>query len=101
MAKKSKIVRELHLRKMVEKYSSKRKELKAIIKDTKTSLEEQQKAKDILHKLPRRSNPNRIKNRCFLTGRPKGYLRKFGLSRIVFREMALRGEIPGVTKASW
>jgi small subunit ribosomal protein S14 len=101
MAKKSKIVRELHLRKMVEKYSSKRKELKAIIKDTKTSLEEQQKAKDMLQTQPRRSNPNRIKNRCFLTGRPKGYLRKFGLSRIVFREMALRGEIPGVTKASW
>ena len=101
MAKKSKIVRELHLKKMVEKYASKRKELKVIIKDPKTSLEEQQKAKDALHKLPRRSNPNRIKNRCFLTGRPKGYLRKFGLSRIVVREMALRGEIPGVTKASW
>ncbi len=101
MAKKSKVVRELHLRKMVEKYSTKRKELKAIIKDSKLSLEEKQKAMYELHKLPKRSNPNRIKNRCFLTGRPKGYLRKFGLSRIVFREMALKGEIPGVTKASW
>jgi len=101
MAKKSKIVRELHLKKMVEKYSSKRKVLKTMIKDPKLSLEEKQEARDALHKLPKRSNPNRIKNRCFLTGRPKGYLRKFGLSRIVVREMALRGEIPGVTKASW
>ena len=101
MAKKSKIVRELHLKKMVEKYSSKRKALKTMIKDPKLSLEEKQKARDALHELPKRSNPNRIKNRCFLTGRPKGYLRKFGLSRIVFREMALKGEIPGVTKASW
>ena len=101
MAKKSKVVREFHLRKMVEKYSSRRKELKAQLKDTKLSLEEKQKVRDELHKLPKRSNPNRITNRCFLTGRPKGYLRKFGLSRIVVREMALRGEIPGVTKASW
>ena len=101
MAKKSKIVRELHLKKMVDKYSSKRKALKKMIKDPKLSLEEKQEARDALHKLPKRSNPNRIKNRCFLTGRPKGYLRKFGLSRIVVREMALRGEIPGVTKASW
>ena len=80
MAKKSKVVREIHLRKMVEKYSSRRKELKAHLKDPKLSLEEKQKVRDELH---------------------KGYLRKFGLSRIVVREMALRGEIPGVTKASW
>ena len=101
MAKKSKVVREMHLRKIVEKYSARRKELKAQIKDPKLSLQEKQKAMHELHKLPRRSNPNRIKNRCILTGRPKGYIRKFGLSRIVFREMALKGEIPGVTKASW
>ena len=101
MAKKSKIVRELHLRKMVEQYSSKRKEIKAMIKDPKLSLEEKQKAKDALHKLPRRSNPNRIKNRCFLTGRPKGYLRKFGLSRIKIRELSMTGALPGVVKSSW
>lgn len=101
MAKKSKVVREHHLKNMVNKYSTKRKELKGIIKDSKMSMEEKQKAMKELYQLPRRSNPNRIKNRCTVTGRPKGYLRKFGLSRIVFREMALRGEIPGVTKASW
>ena len=101
MAKKSKIVREIHLKKMVDKYSAKRKELKSMIKDPKINQNDKLAAMHQLYKLPRRSNPNRIKNRCFLTGRPKGYLRKFGLSRIVFREMALKGEIPGVTKASW
>jgi small subunit ribosomal protein S14 len=101
MAKKSKVVREMNLQKMVDKYANKRAELKAIIKNPKLDMNEKRKAMKTLHELPLRSNPNRIKNRCFLTGRPKGYLRKFGLSRIVFREMALRGEIPGVTKASW
>ena len=101
MAKKSKVVREKQLRSMTEKYSEKRKELKSIIKNPKTSQKDKVDAMNKLYSLPRRSNPNRIKNRCFLTGRPKGYLRKFGLSRIVFREMAPRGEIPGVTKASW
>jgi len=101
MAKKSKVAREHHLKNMVNKYSTKRKELKEIIKNPKLSMDEKQTAMKELYQLPRRSNPNRIKNRCTVTGRPKGYLRKFGLSRIVFREMALRGEIPGVTKASW
>ena len=89
MAKNAVKVRELKRRKLVEKYSSKRKELKA-----KGDWE-------VLDKLPRNSSPVRLHNRCNQSGRPKGYMRKFGLCRICFREMALKGEIPGVTKASW
>ena len=89
MAKKSVIARELKRRKLVEKYAEKRARLK-----TEGNWEE-------LQKLPRNSSPVRLHNRCALTGRPRGYLRKFGISRVVFREMALHGKIPGVRKASW
>lgn len=89
MARKSNIARDLKRRKMFEKYAAKRAELKQL-----GDLEG-------LAKLPRNSSPTRLKNRCVETGRPHGYMRQFGLSRISFREHASKGEIPGVTKASW
>jgi small subunit ribosomal protein S14 len=89
MAKKSVIARETKKAKLVAKYAEKRKQLKE-----EGNWEE-------LDKLPRNSNPIRLHNRCQLTGRPKGYMRDFGLCRVKFREMALAGKIPGVTKASW
>ncbi len=89
MAKKSIIARQTKREALVEKFTAKRKELKA--------------AGDYaaLDKLPKNASPVRLKNRCQLTGRPKGYMRYFGLSRIMFRDMALNGKIPGVKKASW
>ena len=101
MAKKSSIAKNLSRQKIVSKYATKRKELKAIIKDPKTSLDEKKIAFMSLEKMPRDANPIRIRNRCNLTGRPRGYYRKFGLSRISLREMANNGKIPGITKASW
>ena len=78
-----------------------RKELRAIIKNPNVSDEEKEKAVIKMQKLPRSSSASRLTNRCAVSGRPKGYMRKFGLSRITFRELALKGELPGVTKASW
>ena len=101
MAKKSSIAKNLSRQKIVAKYATKRKELKAIIKDPKTSLDAKKIAFMDLEKMPRDANPIRIRNRCNLTGRPRGYYRKFGLSRISLREMANNGRIPGITKASW
>ncbi len=101
MAKKSKIVHNERRKKLVAKYAAKRAELKAIIKNPRTVDAEREFARLELGKLPRNSNPNRVRNRCAVTGRPRGYYRKFGLSRIGLRELALRGELPGVTKASW
>jgi small subunit ribosomal protein S14 len=89
MAKESMKAREVKRKKLIDKYAERRKELKA--------------AGDYvgLQKLPRNSCPTRARNRCKLTGRPRGYSRQFGISRNTFREMALNGKIPGVTKASW
>jgi len=101
MAKKSKIVREQKLIKMVQKYASFRSELKSIIKSPTSSFEEKESAVAKLDKLPKSSSRIRVRNRCFKTGRPRGVIRRFKLSRLSFREMALNGEIPGVTKASW
>ena len=101
MAKKSKVVREQKLIKNVRKYASIRAELKSIIKDINAPLEQKKIAVAKLDKLPKSSSRIRVRNRCFKTGRPRGVLRRFNLSRIVFREMALKGEIPGITKASW
>jgi small subunit ribosomal protein S14 len=89
MARKSNIARDLKRRKMHDKFAAKRAELKAL-----GDLEG-------LAKLPRNSSPTRLKNRCVETGRPRSYMRTFGLSRLSFREHASKGEIPGVTKASW
>ena len=101
MAKKSKIVREQKLIRSIEKYASLRSELKNIIKSPNSSLEDKEAAVAKLDKLPKSSSRIRIRNRCFKTGRPRGVIRRFKLSRLSFREMALNGEIPGVTKASW
>ena len=101
MAKKSKIVREYKLIEKVRKYSKLRAELKRTIKNPDTSVEDKMAAVARLDKLPKTSSRIRIRNRCFKTGRPRGVIRRFNLSRISFREMALKGEIPGVTKASW
>ncbi len=101
MAKKSKIVREYKIIKNVQKYSALRADLKSIIKNPNISVEEKEVAVAKLDKLPKSSSRIRIRNRCFKTGRPRGVIRRFKLSRLSFREMALKGEIPGVTKASW
>ena len=101
MAKKSKIVREQKIIRKVQKYASIRAELKNVIKSPSTSFEEKEAAVAKLDNLPKSSSPIRIRNRCFKTGRPRGVIRRFKLSRLSFREMALNGEIPGVTKASW
>ena len=101
MAKKSKIVREQKLIGNVQKYASLRSELKNIIKSPNSSVEDKEAAIAKLDKLPKSSSRIRIRNRCFKTGRPRGVISRFKLSRLSFREMALNGEIPGVTKASW
>lgn len=89
MAKKSVIARDIKRERLVAKYANLRKQLKA-----EGNWEE-------LDKLPKNSSKVRLHNRCKLTGRPKGYIRKFGVNRVTFREMALAGKIPGITKASW
>ncbi len=101
MAKKSKIMHNIHRKNLVNRYSAKRKELLAKVNDPSLSYEERQLYRLKLEKLPKNSNPNRVRNRCNLTGRPRSYYRRFGLSRISLREMASNGLIPGVTKASW
>ncbi|MEW6561932.1 MAG: 30S ribosomal protein S14 [Pseudomonadota bacterium] len=101
MAKTALINREQKRRDMVEKYAGKRAELMAIIANVKLSDEERHEARLKLQALPRNSSPVRLRNRCALTGRPRGVFRKFGLGRIKLREHAMRGEIPGVVKASW
>ena len=101
MAKQSKIARNEHRKRQVEKYREKRLELLAIIKDQRSSEESREEAYRALRRLPRDASPTRVRNRCNLTGRPRGYYRKFGLSRIALRDLALRGDLPGVTKSSW
>ncbi|MBL9200377.1 MAG: 30S ribosomal protein S14 [Opitutaceae bacterium] len=86
---------------LAAKFAAKRAELKAILISPSTSDEEFHAAQRKLQKLPRNSAPSRIRNRCALSGRPRGYKRKFGVSRLTFRELALAGKIPGVTKSSW
>lgn len=101
MAKKSMVAREVKRKKLTLKYDAKRKSLREIIRDPKTSFEQKELAQLQLQKLPRDSNATRIRNRCGLTGRPHGYYRKFGLSRNKLREATMRGDVPGVVKASW
>lgn len=101
MAKKSSIQRNLKRIRLVEKYAAKRAELKAIIANPETSDEGFYKAQAKLTKLPKNSSPIRVRNRCSITGRPRAFIGKFGLSRITFRELASQGKIPGVTKSSW
>jgi small subunit ribosomal protein S14 len=101
MAKTSKIVRNEQRKKMVIKHSAKRATLKAIVNNPNSSVEEVDQAIVQLQKLPRDASPIRVRNRCSQTGRPRAYLRKFGMSRIGLRELALKGQIPGVVKSSW
>jgi small subunit ribosomal protein S14 len=101
MAKLAVINRDLKRRKTVEKYAKKRAELEAVINDAGRSDEERFGARLKFQALPRNSSPVRLRNRCTLTGRPRGVYRKFGLGRSKLREIAMRGEVPGMTKASW
>lgn len=101
MAKASLIQRELKRERLVKKYAQKRADLKALIADTSKSDEERMLARLDLQRLPRNANPTRLRARCGITGRPRGTFRQFGLGRQKIREMAMAGEIPGVTKASW
>ena len=101
MAKLALINREEKRRKMVKKYAAKRAELKAVFKDLNRSEEDRLEALQKLQSLPRNASESRLRNRCQLTGRPRGVFRIFGLCRNKIREIAMRGEIPGVVKASW
>ncbi|MEC7946440.1 MAG: 30S ribosomal protein S14 [Myxococcota bacterium] len=101
MAKKSMIERAKKKRATVEKYAAQRAALVAVMKDANASGEDKQAASAALAKLPRNSSKTRVRNRCHVTGRPRGFLRAFGVSRIAFRELALAGDIPGIKKASW
>ncbi len=101
MAKLSMINRELKRAQMVIKYAAKRTELKDKIKDMSLSEEERYDARIRLNKMPRDASPSRKRNRCALTGRSRGYYRKFGLGRNKLREAAMRGDVPGLVKASW
>jgi small subunit ribosomal protein S14 len=101
MAKLSLINRDEKRRELVKKYAKKREALLSIINDTKVSDEDRYAARLKLQQLPRNANPTRLRNRCAITGRPRGFFRKFGLGRNKLREFAMRGEVPGVVKASW
>lgn len=101
MAKKSSIARNNKRKRLVSKYMAKRKELKAILSNPNVTDEAFYTAQRQLTLLPRNSSPTRVRNRCSITGRPRAYIRKFGLSRITFRELASWGQIPGITKSSW
>lgn len=101
MAKLALINRENKRRRMVKRFAAKRAELLEIIDDAKRSDEERMEARLTLQSMPRNASPTRLRNRCQLTGRPRGVFRKFGLCRNKIREIAMQGEIPGVVKASW
>ena len=101
MAKKSMRAREVKRAKTVTKYANRRAELKAIITNPDVGFDERQDAMFKLQKLPRDSSPVRQRNRCAISGRPRGFYRKFGLGRNKLREAAMRGDVPGLRKASW
>ena len=101
MAKTSAVQKNLKRIRLAKKFEKKRAALKKIINNKKLELSERFEAQLKLNKLPKNSAKIRVRNRCNFTGRPLGYYRKFGLSRIAFRELALRGMVPGVTKSSW
>lgn len=101
MAKASMVNRERKRARLVKQYAAKREKLKAMSVDMTLSEDERMKARVTLQKLPRDSSPSRMRNRCEVTGRPHGYYRKFGLSRNRLRLVAMRGDVPGLVKASW
>ena len=101
MAKKSKIAKNQQRRRTVARYAERRAALVAVVRDPNADMEDKVVAQEKLAKMPRDASATRVVNRCVLTGRPRGYYRKFGLSRIALREEALQGNLPGVVKASW
>jgi small subunit ribosomal protein S14 len=101
MATTAKIAANDRRKKVIKVYRQRREDLKKQVKNLKASIEDRQQAALELSQLPRDASPTRLRNRCIMTGRPRGYYRKFGLSRIALRDLALRGELPGVVKASW
>lgn len=101
MAKLAVVNRDKKRRETVKKFSARRKALMDVVNNQSISLEERYEARLKLQKLPRDASPVRLRNRCALTGRPRGVFRKFGLARGKLRDIAMRGEIPGVIKASW
>lgn len=101
MAKTAKIARNEHRRALVQRYAQRRAELKEVIRKPTSSPRERADAQAALQRLPRDASPVRVRNRDSVDGRPRGHLRKFGLSRVRVRELAHRGELPGVRKASW
>ena len=101
MAKTSAIEKNKHRRRLVDRYAAKRAALRAVARDRTREPEERFEATLALAELPRNSARNRLRNRCALTGRPRGFHRKFGLSRIALRELGSAGQIPGLVKASW
>jgi small subunit ribosomal protein S14 len=101
MAKKSMLARNAKRKRTVERFKARREEYRKIIRDPRASDEQKLEAQTRLQALPRDASPVRLRNRCSITGRPHGYYRKFGLARNKLREAAMRGEIPGLSKASW
>jgi small subunit ribosomal protein S14 len=101
MAKKSQVNRDLKRKKLIAKYAERREELRNKLKDPNVSIEEKLEVQEQFTKLPRNSCPTRLNNRCKVSGRSKAYYRKFGISRIALRELALRGQLPGMRKSSW
>ncbi|MBW7865711.1 MAG: 30S ribosomal protein S14 [Candidatus Hydrogenedens sp.] len=101
MAKTSKLEKNKKIARLVVKHHARREALKALIKNPDTPFEERLEAVRTLAELPRNASPVRYRNRCKVNGRPRGYLRAYGMSRVSFRELALEGKIPGVTKSSW
>ena len=101
MAKKSQVQRDNRRKALIAKYADKRAELRKILKDPEASIDDKLAAQEQFAKLPRNSCPTRKNNRCQVSGRSKSYYRKFGISRIALRELALQGQLPGVRKSSW
>jgi small subunit ribosomal protein S14 len=101
MAKLALINRDVKRQALVKKYAKKREALTAIVENARMSDEDRFAARLKLQQLPRNANPTRLRNRCAITGRPRGFFRKFGLGRNKLREFAMRGEVPGIVKASW
>jgi small subunit ribosomal protein S14 len=101
MAKTSQVLRDRRRKRLIAKYAEKRAELRAKLKDPEVSIDEKAEVQKQFAKLPRNSCPTRLNRRCELTGRSHGYYRKFSISRIALRELALKGQLPGVRKSSW
>lgn len=101
MAKTSQVLRDQRRQKLIAKYAEKRAALRQKLKDPSLSIDEKLAAQDALSKLPRNSCPTRLNRRCAMSGRSKSYYRKFGISRIALRDLALRGQLPGMRKSSW